>query len=81
MGILNEAATEDDYVAPESTWNMWDLATTPVEGMNAPGFVQNQSLSNAFGDLSNALGDTSEFSFDNMYNLPAMIAGGASWLG
>ena len=81
MGILNETATEDDYVEPESTWNMWDLATTPVEGMTAPGFVQSKSLSNAFGDLSDALGDTSEFAFDNMYNLPAMISGGASWLG
>ena len=83
MGILDETATEDDYGVPESNpfVPIIDWATTPVEGMNAPDIVQNQSVSNAFGDLSNALGNTSEFSFDNMYNLPAMISGGASWLG
>ena len=43
MGILDETATEDDYVKPESTWNMWDLATTPVEGMNAPDIIQSNS--------------------------------------
>ncbi len=83
MGILDETATEDDYVTPESNpfVPIVNWATTPVEGMNAPGFVQNQSISNAFGDLSDALGDTSEFAFDNAYNLPALISGGASWLG
>ena len=43
MGILNETATEDDYVVPESNpfAPIIDWATTPVEGMNAPNIVQN----------------------------------------
>ena len=83
MGILDETATEDDYVTPESNpfAPIVDWVTTPIEGWNAPDFVQNQSISNAFGALSDALGDTSEFAFDNMYDLNAMTAGAATWLG
>ena len=83
MGILDETATEDDYVAPEYDVlaDLGNWATTPIEGFNAPNIIQNESVSNAFGDFSDAAGRTSDFAFDNMYNLPAMIAGGASWLG
>ena len=83
MGILDETATEDDYLAPEYDVlaDLGNWATTPIEGFNAPNIIQNESVSNAFGDFSDAAGRTSDFSFDNMYNLPAMIAGGASWLG
>ena len=83
MGILDETATEDDYVAPEYDVlaDLGNWATTPVGGMNVPDFLHSQNLSDKFGFVSDVAGDTSQFAFDNMYNLPAMIAGGASWLG
>ncbi len=95
MGILDETATEDDYVAPEPTWNMWDWATEAK--WTAPEILQSDNISNLFGGLSDVFSHTKDMAwpdessqydtkFFNDLNLwkerilGAPVAG-ASWLG
>ena len=62
MGILDETATEDDYVEPESTWNMWDVLTTPR--WTVPEIAQNENVSNIFGGLRDIFGDTKDMAWN-----------------
>jgi hypothetical protein len=86
MGILDETATEDDYVAPaEPTWNMWDKLTTP--SWELPEIIQGDTMSNLFGGLRDIFGSTKDEAwngngiYDSVFDkvVGAPVAG-ASWL-
>lgn len=82
MGILlDETATEDDYVAPEYDVlaDAWNYVNEPIASI--PEFLQSDYLSGAASNVGDFLGGISDFSQDNMYNIPSMISAGANWLG
>ena len=85
MGILDETATEDDYVEPETTWNMWDKLSTPA--WELPEIIQGDTMSNLFGGLRDVFSSTKDEAwngngiYDSVFDkvVGAPVAG-ASWL-
>jgi hypothetical protein len=81
MGILDETATEDDYVAPEYDV-LADLGNWAIDPQwTAPEILQSDYLSGVASNVGDFVGGISDFSQDNMYNIPSMISAGANWLG
>jgi len=85
MGILDETATEDDYVEPETTWNMWDKLSTPA--WELPEIIQGDTMSDLFGGLRDVFSSTKDEAwngngiYDSVFDkvVGAPVAG-ASWL-